>query len=54
MEKYTDEEKEGEQCSSEMANIEGMRKWMEENGKDYYAIYYVEGISYEMVERKED
>ena len=40
----------GKHCSSEMANIEEMRTWMKDNNKDYYAIYYVEGTSYEIVE----
>jgi hypothetical protein len=40
----------GKNCSSEMANIKEMRDWMKENSKDYYAIYYVDGNSYEVVE----
>jgi len=40
----------GKHCSSEMANIEEMRTWMKDNNKDYYAIYYVDGMSYEIVE----
>jgi len=40
----------GEHCSSEMANIKEMRDWMKENNKDYYAIYFVDGTSYEVVE----
>ncbi|MCY1634255.1 hypothetical protein [Marinifilum sp. D737] len=47
--KHVDEEK-GEHCSSEMANIKEMRDWMKENNKDYYAIYYVDGTAYEIVE----
>lgn len=39
----------GEICSAEMSNIKSMRTWMKEHGKDYYAIYYVEGLQYEMV-----
>lgn len=42
-------ENNGENCSAEMANIKQMRNWMKEHGKDYYAIYYVEGLSYELV-----
>ncbi|WP_372645206.1 hypothetical protein [Ancylomarina sp.] len=48
-EKHKDEEG-GKQCSSEMANIKEMRAWMKANNKDYYAIYYVDGTSYEVVE----
>lgn len=40
----------GEHCSSEMENIKEMRDWMKENNKNYYAIYYVDGYSYEVVE----
>lgn len=45
-----DVEADGETCSAEMSNIKQMREWMKEHGKDYYAIYYAEGISYEVVE----
>lgn len=44
------DEKDGEHCSSEMANIKEMRDWMKENNKNYYAIYYVDGTAYEIVE----
>ncbi|MDK2842746.1 MAG: hypothetical protein PWQ17_2252 [Anaerophaga sp.] len=37
-------------CSSELNNIKEMRKWMKENNKDYYAVYYIEGIDYEEIE----
>ena len=47
--KHKDEEG-GKHCSSEMANIKEMRDWMKANNKDYYAIYYVDGTSYEVVE----
>ena len=40
----------GKHCSSEMDNIKEMRDWMKSNNKDYYAIYYVDGTSYEVVE----
>ncbi len=39
-----------ETCSAEMNNISNMRKWMEENNKDYYSIYFVNGLSYEVVD----
>jgi len=39
-----------ETCASEMNNIEKMRKWMEAHGKDFYAIYYMDGLSFEKVE----
>jgi hypothetical protein len=47
--KHADEAS-GEHCSSEMANIKEMRDWMKENNKDYYAIYFVDGTAYEIVE----
>lgn len=46
-----DAENNGENCSAEMTNILQMRKWMEEHQKDYYATYYVEGLSYETTEQ---
>lgn len=45
-----DAEADGETCSAEMANINQMRAWMKEHNKDYYAIYYLEGISYEQIQ----
>ena len=40
----------GKHCSSELKNIKEMRDWMKANNKDYYAIYYVDGTNYEIVE----
>ena len=45
-----DAEEGGEHCSSEMQNIKEMRDWMKKNNKDYYAVYFVEGNSYELVQ----
>lgn len=45
-----DVESDGEHCSAEMSNIRSMRAWMKEHGKDYYAIYYIDGQSYELVQ----
>ena len=39
-----------EACAAELNNINDMRKWMEENGKDYFIIYYLNGLKYEVVE----
>ena len=36
-----------ETCEAELANINEMREWMQEQGKDYYAIYYIDGLSYQ-------
>lgn len=38
-----------ESCDTETANIENMRSWMKENGKDYYPIYYIDGEDYSEV-----
>lgn len=45
-----DAESNGENCSAEMANILEMRNWMKEHDKNYFATYYVDGLSYEMVQ----
>lgn len=39
-----------EACETELSNIDGWRKWMLDNNKDYYAIYYVDGESYRILE----
>ncbi|MDR1227350.1 MAG: hypothetical protein LBK47_10740 [Prevotellaceae bacterium] len=39
-----------ETCAAELSNIAKMRSWMKERGKDYYAIYYVDGNEYEVVD----
>jgi hypothetical protein len=33
-------------CSAELNNISKMREWMKNNNKDYYAVYYIEGLDY--------
>ena len=35
-----------EQCQAMLNNVAQMRAWMEKNKKDYYAIYYIDGIRY--------
>ncbi|PVX52198.1 hypothetical protein C7377_0504 [Balneicella halophila] len=49
-EKEEDIEEGGEHCSAEISNIIKMRKWMKDNNKDYYPVYYITGESYEVVE----
>ena len=44
-----DGEKDEAHCSSEKNSILQMREWMKNNNKDFYAIYYVNGIDYDMV-----
>lgn len=45
-------EKEGcemERCDAVMKNVNQMKEWMADNGKDYYPVYYVNGTNYEVV-----
>ncbi|MCL3779523.1 hypothetical protein EMN47_03880 [Prolixibacteraceae bacterium JC049] len=44
------DEKGGEHCAAEMANYKKMRDWMKEHNKNYYAIYYIDGLDYETKE----
>jgi len=39
-----------EACESELSNISDMRKWMKEHNKDYYVIYYMDGLSFEVLD----
>lgn len=57
MEKGTNSKKKSkeaseEECHAELSNINTMREWMKANGKDYYAIYFMDGQEYEVVENK--
>lgn len=38
------------QCSAELANIKEMRDWMAANNKNFYSVFYVDGINYEVIE----
>lgn len=38
-----------ESCDTETANIQNMRAWMKDHGKDYYPIYYIDGQNYDEV-----
>jgi hypothetical protein len=46
----TNEEASEEACAAELSNISDMRKWMKEHDKDYYSIYYMDGLKYEVLE----
>lgn len=48
--KHKAEDGSAESCATEMNNINDMRTWMKEHGKNYYSIYFVEGKEYEVVE----
>ena len=42
-------QEEGELCEAEVGNINEMRAWMRERNKNYYAVYYMEGLQYELL-----
>ena len=46
------EQEEGmaETCAAELNNIDEMRKWMQEHDKNYYVIYYMDGLMYEILD----
>jgi hypothetical protein len=39
-----------ESCAAELSNIADMRKWMKDNGKDYYSIYYMDGLNFTILD----
>jgi nitrogen regulatory protein PII len=45
-----EEDGSAEACAAELSNIDDMRKWMKEHNKDYYVIYYMDGLDYEILE----
>ncbi|HIW97043.1 MAG TPA: hypothetical protein H9866_00940 [Candidatus Tidjanibacter gallistercoris] len=49
-EKKIEEDGSAETCEAELANIDGMKAWMKEHGRDYYSVYYLDGEDYEVVE----
>lgn len=48
-ERLVKEEASVETCEAELANINEMKEWMKAQGKDYYSIYYIDGLNYEKV-----
>ena len=38
-----------ERCKSVMSNVKQMKRWMADNEKDYYPVYYVDGQHYDVV-----
>jgi hypothetical protein len=38
-----------EACAAELSNITEMRQWMKDQGKDYYVMYYMDGLKYNIV-----
>ncbi|MDR0833991.1 MAG: hypothetical protein LBN93_07420 [Candidatus Symbiothrix sp.] len=35
-----------ESCAAELSNINAMRQWMKDHTKDFYAIYYMDGLNF--------
>ena len=48
MEAAARKKNDGDHCSTELNNVLNMKKWMKDNQKDYYSIYYIDGSSYEV------
>ena len=38
-------------CSSSMGNVAKMKQWMVDNNKDFYPVYFVEGVSFKAVQK---
>ena len=41
-----------ESCAAELSNIADMRKWMKDHNKDYYVIYFMDGLTFEELEHQ--
>ena len=39
-----------EVCAAELSNISDMRKWMKEHDKNYFVIYYMDGLKYDVLD----
>ncbi len=48
-EKTAEEDGSAETCAAENNNIKKMRQWMKKHGKNYYSIFFMEGIDYDVV-----
>ena len=49
-EKKGKEDGSAESCDAEMKNISSMREWMKNNNKEFYSLYYIDGLEYEVIE----
>ncbi len=49
--KLEKEDGSAESCQAELNNIAEMKAWMKANNKDYYAIYYMDGQDYEVLDK---
>lgn len=48
--KKLEEDGSAESCQAELNSVDKMRRWMKAHGKDYYAVYYVDGNEYEVLD----
>ncbi|MDR0566267.1 MAG: hypothetical protein LBG47_04410 [Prevotellaceae bacterium] len=48
--KKLEEDGSAESCQAELSSVAKMRSWMKAHGKGYYAIYYVDGNAYEVLD----
>ena len=37
-------------CAAELSNISEMRQWMKDHGKNYYVIYYMDGLKFDVMD----
>jgi hypothetical protein len=44
------EEGMAETCAAELSSITDMRKWMKDHGKNYYVTYYMDGLTYNIID----
>jgi DNA polymerase elongation subunit (family B) len=44
------DEEMAEMCATELSNISDMRNWMKAHDKDYYVMYYMDGLSYNILD----
>ena len=47
--KKAESEEKCSHCSKSLDQLSQMKQWMADNSKDYYPVYFMEGISYEAV-----
>ncbi|MDR3245822.1 MAG: hypothetical protein LBT50_05250 [Prevotellaceae bacterium] len=45
-----EEDATAESCAAELSNISDMRNWMKDNNKEYYSIYYMDGLNYSQLD----
>ena len=45
-----EEDGSADHCGSETANINSIKDWMKKHNKDYHLTYFMDGLSYEVIE----